>query len=95
MSGAPAAPQPLRKARTMNVTQFLAWIICLALAFFACVLAARNTGKTAMLERQLGTVQAVATDQTAALRDVTVVLKQIENDLKPGAGQAAFDQLAQ
>jgi hypothetical protein len=73
----------------MNVTQLLAWIICLALAFFAGLLAARNSVKTAMLEKQFAAVQAAAVDQTAALHEVSATLRQIEEDLKAGSGPAA------
>lgn len=67
----------------MKTSQFLAWITCLALAFFACVLAARNAVRTALLEKQFEAVQAVAAEQTAALQDLTAVLRQMEADLKP------------
>ena len=73
----------------MNVTQLLAWIICLALAFFAGLLAARNSVKTAMLEKQFAAVQAAAIDQTAALHEVSATLRQVEEDLTAGSGPAA------
>lgn len=78
----------------MNVTQLLAWIICLALAFFAGLLAAHNTAKTAMLEKQFSAVQSAAVDQTAALHEVSAALRQIEDDLKAGSSSAAVEQLS-
>ena len=78
----------------MNVTQLMAWIICLALAFFAGLLAAHNTAKTAMLEKQFAKVQAVANDQTAALREINTTLRQIEGDLRSGAGQPAAGRVS-
>ena len=86
------APPPERKAHPMNVTQLLAWVICLALAFFAGLLAAHNTAKTAMLEKQFAVVQAAATNQTAALHEITSALRQIEGDLRSGAVQPAAGQ---
>ena len=73
----------------MNVTQLLAWVISLALAFFAGLLGAHNAVKTAMLEKQFAAVQAAASDQTAALREISTTLRQIEGDLKSGSGPTA------
>lgn len=62
----------------MNPSQLLAWLLCLALAFFASTLAVRNGLKVALLERQFEGVRLVAQDQQDLLRDIRSLLQTIE-----------------
>jgi cob(I)alamin adenosyltransferase len=41
----------------MNSTNLLAWLICLILAFFACILTVRNAGKTVSLNKEVQKLQ--------------------------------------
>jgi hypothetical protein len=70
----------------MNASQFLAWILCLALALFASALAARNGYKTALLEKEFASVQRTAEDQQQVLQEIRDVLRSIDRRL--GAAEA-------
>jgi hypothetical protein len=73
----------------MNASQFLAWILCLALAFFASALAVRNGYKTALLEKEFAAVQKSAEDSRELLRDVRDVLQSIDRHLAEEKGVRA------
>ncbi len=49
----------------MNTAQVLAWLVCLALAFFACVLSVLNMGSRFHVERDLETMR----EELNALRE--------------------------
>ena len=72
----------------MNPSQLIAWFVCLALALFACILAVRNSYKTAVLERQFVQVADAATAQAALLTDVRDTLADIRELLKERKEQA-------
>ena len=62
----------------MKASQLLAWLMCLLLAFAAMLMATRNWLKIAMLEKRFDQVAAVATEQTAVLRDIRALLQKME-----------------
>lgn len=71
----------------MNPSQLLAWLICLALAFFAAALAIRNSYAIALLEKDFVEVQTVANDRGEMLGEIRDILQHIERDL--GGGRSA------
>lgn len=77
----------------MNASQLLAWLVCLALAFFASALAARNGWKTAVLEKQFVAVQQEAQARQDVLEEIRDVLQSIDRrmaaeDAASPAGEA-------
>jgi hypothetical protein len=70
----------------MNASQFMAWILCLALAFFASALAVRNGYKTALLEKEFAAVQEKAEDRQELLREVRDVLRSLDRRMAEEAG---------
>ncbi len=91
----------------MSRTQMLAWIICLLVAFLACVMAAKATYRTAMLERDFAAVQEAAAVHSAALDRISEVLDRLDTrmefigasravraQMKDGAGAAESDPAA-
>jgi hypothetical protein len=76
----------------MNASQLLAWLLCLALAFFASALAVRNGYRTALLERELTTLRQTVEDRQELLQDIHGLLQTIdgrleaEAELAPAAG---------
>ena len=78
----------------MNTSQLMAWLICLALAFFAAALAVSNGYKVALLQRKFAAVNEVAEEQRALLEGIEAVLRQIEEGLRsePRSRMDALDQ---
>ncbi len=72
----------------MNPSQLIAWFVCLALALFACILAVRNSYKTAVLERQFVQVTETASEETELLTEVIETLADIRELLKERKEQA-------
>ncbi|KPK62621.1 MAG: hypothetical protein AMK73_05860 [Planctomycetes bacterium SM23_32] len=66
----------------MNPTQTIAWLVCLIAAFFAAVLAVKNSYGVALLEKQYPRVQEVVAAQTELLTEIRDVLQQIEADMR-------------
>ncbi len=67
----------------MNASQLLAWLVCLFLAFGAAVLSVHNSFRLIKLERRYEKeLMRVADEQTAALKDVRDVLRQM--NAEPG-----------
>jgi len=65
----------------VNASQQIAWLVCLAVALFASVLALRNGYRTAVLEKRFAAVSQAATTQAELLEDIHQVLQQIEQHL--------------
>jgi hypothetical protein len=76
----------------MNASQLLAWIICLALAFFASALAARNGWKTAVLEKQFAAVQETAQERQEVLEEIRDVLQSIDRQMAAQGDAPSMDQ---
>ena len=66
----------------MSRTQMLAWIICLLTAFMACVMAAKATYRTAMLEKEFAAVQEAAVAQSAAIDRVSEILDRLDTRME-------------
>jgi hypothetical protein len=64
----------------MNTTQTIAWLICLMAAFFAAIVAVRNSYAIALLQRDLAAGQA----QQELLTEIRDVLRQIEAGMDEG-----------
>ena len=76
----------------MNGGQLIAWLVCLVLAFFACVVAVHNMGQISLLRQQLQDVRARQKRQqstAAELKKIRGTLqdirKQMEADGDPEA----------
>jgi hypothetical protein len=67
----------------MNASQMLAWLLCLALAFFAATLAVRNGLKVALLEKQFEEVRQAALNQQELLGDIRMLLRSIDGNTRP------------
>lgn len=65
----------------MNASQLLAWLVCLALAFFASALAARNGWKTAVLEKEFAVVQDSAEERQEVLEEIRTLLQSIDRQM--------------
>jgi hypothetical protein len=70
----------------MNASQFLAWILCLVLAFFASALAVRNGYKAALLEKEFQSVQKAMEDRGQVLEEIRDLLENIDRRLAAQAG---------
>ncbi len=66
----------------MSRTQMLAWIMCLLIAFMACVMAAKATYRTAMLEKDFAAVQEAAVAHSAALDRVSEILDRLDTRME-------------
>lgn len=67
----------------MNAAQLIAWLICLFLGFFACVLAVHNMGQTNLLRRRVEELEG----QKAAVESATEELKKIRRTLEDVEGK--------
>lgn len=69
----------------MNGGQLIAWLVCLVLAFFACVIAVHNMGQISLLRQQLQDVRAQQKHQESAageLKKIRGTLEDIEKDME-------------
>ena len=69
----------------MNPSQLIAWLVCLALAFFACAVSFRNGYRIALLDKEFAEVKRVAGDQEELLEDIRGLLQRIERNVRPAA----------
>ena len=92
----------------MNTAHILAWLTCLALAFFACMLSVRNAGNALRLERDLAGVReqmtqsdsvavALHADQVKRIQQtldqIKAEVKALKEEAPQGAGQGFADKL--
>ena len=69
----------------MNAAQLIAWLVCLVLAFFACVVAVHNTGQVNLLRQQLQDMRAQQKRQESAageLKKIRGTLQEIEKAME-------------
>jgi hypothetical protein len=65
----------------MKAPQLLAWLMCLALAFFAAVLSMRNTGRIGMMQKTYAEAIEAAAVRNAILEDIRDLLRgRIDQD---------------
>ena len=62
----------------MNSAQLIAWFVCLALGFFACVLAVHNMGQASLMRQRVEELEA----EQAAVESAAGELKKIRGTLE-------------
>jgi hypothetical protein len=83
----------------MNAPHVLAWLTCLALAFFACLLAVHNMGATARLERDMAHLKqnppspAPNAEELERIRRSLDAIRQELRELKPVVPEEASGRI--
>jgi len=78
----------------MNTAQFMAWVVCLAIAFFAAALAVHSGYRVAVLQKRIDRVMpAVAC--SAALAELGAALHEVRTELNatPAPDAARLEEL--
>ena len=68
----------------MNVGQIIAWLVCLVLAFFACIVSIHNLGQNNILRQQVDDLQTnrpALKTMNAELKKIRTTLQDIEQEL--------------
>ena len=66
----------------MKPIQAIAWAVCLLVAFLACVIAAKATYRTAILEKQFEAAQEAAAVQSAAVDRANETLDRLDKRME-------------
>jgi vacuolar-type H+-ATPase subunit D/Vma8 len=80
----------------MNASQLIAWLVCLAVAFLACVVTVHNFGRVSLLSRQVDrTEQKLQAVSPAAeeLKLIRQVLERMEKRMDSGEATPETEKL--
>lgn len=73
----------------MKLSQVVAWITCLVVAFLALLVSIDSRLKAAVVEQRVGAVDTLTAEQTALLEEVRDLLRQMRDQQSPSATERA------